>query len=192
MTIKWVPGHSRIQGNLEADSAARSGLRMLPSPEMHPESTTLAFLYGQMNRLRQALLDDWWNEACPPRYRKLDLLMRRRKPPELGLSRFLLRNLIAARTGHGNFAAHHRRFNNLDAIMECACGEETTPTHFIHCRLHAHVTRRLRGRSSHSGFIQKLLGPKCHEFFKIFEKETCCFGLPSTNSSSDLIGDNIN
>ena len=145
-----------------------------------------------MNCLRQALLDKWWNKACPPQYCKLDLLMRQCKPTKLGLSRFLLRNLIAACTGHGNFAAHHCRFDNPDALMECTCGEETAPTHFIHCRLHAHVTRRLRGRLSHIDFIHKLLGPKCPEFFKNFEKETCCFGLPSTKPSTDLIMDLIN
>ena len=45
--------------------------------------------------------------------------MRRRKPPELGLSRHLIHGLIAARTGHGNFAAHHRRFHHEDATLEC-------------------------------------------------------------------------
>lgn len=108
--VKWVPGNSGIQGNEEADAAGRSALRELPSPETQPESISLAYLRRLTNQRRQALLDDWWKEACPPRYR------------ELALSRRLLRELIAARTGHGNFAAYHRRFNNAHAPMECTCG----------------------------------------------------------------------
>ncbi|CCU76238.1 TE1b-like protein [Blumeria hordei DH14] len=170
--VKWVPGHAGIQGNEEADTIARATLRELPSQDTPPGSCTLAYLRGVMNHRRQKLLEDWWIEACPPKYRQLNLQVRRRKPPELSLSRHLLRELIAARTGHGNFAAYHRRFNNLCAPMECSCGKETTPTHFIHCSRHAQHTRRLRKSMSHVEFIKKLLGPKCHESFKTFAQET--------------------
>ncbi|KAI0991356.1 hypothetical protein K3495_g16831, partial [Podosphaera aphanis] len=113
--VKWVPGNSGIQGNVEVDSIARSALRGLPNLEIKPGLLTLAYLRRLMNQRRQALLDDWWEEACPSRYREQDLLMRRRKPPELALPRRLLRELIAARTGHGNFAAYYRRFQFSDA-----------------------------------------------------------------------------
>ena len=79
--------------------------------------------------------------------------MKQRKPPELPLSRHLLHELIAARTGHGNFAAYHRLFNNADAPSECACGEETSPSHFIHCRLHSDEIRRVRGLKFHDNFL---------------------------------------
>ncbi|POS84336.1 hypothetical protein EPUL_004526 [Erysiphe pulchra] len=66
------------------------------------------------------------------------------KPPELTISRRLLHRLIAARTGHGDFAAYHRRLKNLDAELECVCGQEITPTHFIRCRRYVHKVRKLR------------------------------------------------
>lgn len=189
--IKWVAGHSGIHGNEEADAAAKSALRTLPSVETEPATTTTAILHQKLHRQRQTLLDSWWNETCPSRYRELDLLMRRRKPPELGLSRLQLRHLIAARTGHGNFAAHHRRFNNPHAITECTCGEETTPTHFIHCRLNANITRRIRGSLLHNAFLHKLLGPKCFESFRQFAQDTNCFGYSPVHPSPTLSGDRI-
>ena len=176
VTVKWILGHSGKQGNEEADAIARSGLRMLPSPDSQPGSISLAYLRRLMNNQLQALLSDWWDKACPVRYRKLDLLMKRRKPPELALSRHLLRELIAARTGHGNFAAYHRRFNNADAPSECACGKETSPTHFIHCRLYSHETRRIRGLKSHDDFLHQLLGPKCLEDFRNLAQKIQCYG----------------
>ena len=190
--VKWVPGHSGIQGNVEADSIARSALRGLPNLEIKPGLLTLAYLRRLMNQRQQALLDNWWEEACPSRYRELDLLMRRRKPPELALSRRLLRELIAARTGHGNFAAYYRRFQFSDAPTECTCGEETTPTLFIHYRLHTNITRKLRKSMSHNDFINKLLGPKSLRSFTIFAQETGCFNSQTAGQSTALSGDRIN
>ncbi|KAI0991563.1 hypothetical protein K3495_g16624, partial [Podosphaera aphanis] len=190
--IKWVPGHSGIQGNVEADSMAKFALRGLPCRDVQPGKQTLAFLRRLMNQRRQALLDDWWEETSPPQYKYLDLLMQRRKPPELALPRRLLRELIAARTGHGNFAAYYRRFDYSDARMECACGEETTPTHFIHCRLHADITRRLRRSMPHSDFVKKLLGHKCLKSFTTFAQETGCFESQTADLSTALSGDRMN
>ena len=152
----------------------------------------MAYVRRLMNQKRQALLEEWWEEACPPRYRNLGLLMRRRKPRERALSRRLLRELISARTGHQNFAACHRRFNNFTASKECACGEETSPLHFIHCRLHVRQTRRLRGTISHHDFTHKLLGPKCLKHFKKFAQETGCFGGPPATPSPALSVDSSN
>ncbi|KAI1004638.1 hypothetical protein K3495_g3579 [Podosphaera aphanis] len=184
--VRWVSAHSGIQGNVEADATARAALRRLPIQDVEPELITSAHLHRLMNQRRQALLDGFLEEPCLPRYRDLDLLMRRRKPLELALPRRQLLELIATHTGHGNFAAHHRRFNNLDAIMECPCGGEMTPTHFIHCQRNAHHLRRLRGAMPLEKFIKKLLGLNCLESFKLFAQKTGCFEIQPVTLSTAL------
>lgn len=69
---------------------------------------------------------EWWKRVCPSRDRDLDLEMRPNKPPELSSSRHLLHLPIAAWTGHGEFTAYHRRFNQNDTTLEFECGPETS------------------------------------------------------------------
>ena len=110
--------------------------------------------------------------------------MRRRKPPELALPRRLLHKQPAARTGHGDFAAYHRRLNHKDATLECVCGQETTPTHFIPCRRHANQTRKLWNGMTMDNFRRQLLGHDCLKKFRGFAKTTGFFVEDITNSSS--------
>ena len=65
-----------------------------------------------MFKRQQQLIDVWWSTSCPARYRDLDLEIRRRKPPELGLSRRLLHELIDAQAGHENL-----QHTTVDFIM---------------------------------------------------------------------------
>lgn len=192
VSVKWIPGHSEIRGNDEADAEARAGLRQLPQRNVSPESISHAFLRRLVNQRRQSLLDAWWDKACPARYRALNLQMRRRKPPELCLPRRLLHELIAARTGHGNYAAYHRRFQHKDATLECICGKETSPTHFIRCQNHAHHARRFKKSMPYCLLVYKLIGPKCLNCFTKFAKVTGCFGSRPIASSSALSEDHEN
>ena len=182
--VRWVPGHSKIRGNVEADGEARSALRTLPPRETTPKVITLAYSRRLMHQRQQEKLDEWWSKVCPPRYKDLDLQMRRRKPPELSLPRRILHGLLAARSGHGDFAAYHRRFKHEDSILNCICGQETSPTHFIKCRNHATKMRKLRRGLPMNVFINKLLRPKCSEKFMEFARATGCFGSLSTQLSS--------
>ena len=106
--------------------------------------------------------------------------MRRRKP-ELALPRGLLHNLLAARSGHGDFAAYHRRFQHDNANLLCVCGQEKSPTHFVRCRRHAFQVRKLRDGMTINTFIGKLLGPHCLDKFKEFAKTTGCFNNSPAN-----------
>lgn len=177
--VRWMPGHSGIGGDEEADREARAALQMLPAPCDQLRYTTLAYLRRLMQRRRQELIDEWWSTACPARYRDLDLQVRRRKPPELALPHRLLHNLLAARSGHGDFAAYHRRSQHDNTNLLFVCGQEKSPTHFIRCRRHAFQMRKLRDGMTINTFISKLLGPHCLEKFKEFadyrllQKLTC-------------------
>lgn len=179
--VRWVPGHSSIAGNEEADAEARSALNRLPSRVCQPRNITLAYLRRLMQQRRQQSVDEWWSKACPARYRDLDLLMRRRKPPELALPRQLLHNLIAARSGHGDFASYHRRFKHVDANMLCICGREIAPTHFITCRRNSTHMRRLRKGLTVAAYTQQLLEPRGLGNFIEFARTTGCFGILDAN-----------
>src|SRR4051812_44068621 len=41
---------------------------------------------------------------------------------------------LAARSGHGDFATYHERFNHASAEMLCRCGARKAPLHFSSCR----------------------------------------------------------
>lgn len=100
--------------------------------------------------------------------------MRRKKPPELALPRRLLQKLIAARSGHGDFADYHRRFKHTDAKLKCVCGLEASPTHFVRCREYATQVRKSRNGETMGAFISQLLGPKCLSKFTEFSQKTGC------------------
>ena len=57
----------------------------------------------------------------------------------------VLGRLVAARTGHGDFAGYHERFKHEDALMACSCGAPKAPAHFIHC---PKATRRWSARQT--------------------------------------------
>lgn len=58
-----------------------------------------------------------------------------RCPDELRLPRHLFARILAARTGHGDFADYHERFNHEDAHLYCRCGARKSPVHFFFCRV---------------------------------------------------------
>ena len=48
----------------------------------------------------------------------------------LSLPRAILGRLLAAQTGHGNFAQYHEHFGHDNAKLECSCESLKTPHHF--------------------------------------------------------------
>ncbi|KAI0995105.1 hypothetical protein K3495_g13078 [Podosphaera aphanis] len=148
INIRWVPGHAGIEGNEIADFEARRGAAM-PTIDSAKHSFT-SLLQWHAEQLSQAR-NSWWNKNIPNSHARLGIKTAPYFPKELLLGRKALGQLIAAKTGHGDFAAYHIRFGHEEARLSCLCGSPKTPTHFLFCR----ILRRRRGRPV--GPISRLL-----------------------------------
>ena len=137
--IRWVPGHAGIRGNEAADQEARAAAE--DAARMPKEGPgTLAWTKRCAKENAVAAFQAYWEKNTPQRYKDLGIKPAA-KPPELRLRRFALGKLLASRSGHGDFAAYHKRFAHTDAQTSCQCGREKTPEHFYFCRLGRRATR---------------------------------------------------
>ena len=93
----------------------------------------------------EAALRRHWASSAPERYKALGIQASARLPPELRLPRAALGRLLAARSGHSDFADYHERFKHEDALLTCSCGARKAPEHFLACPL---ARARLRGSAS--------------------------------------------
>ena len=75
----------------------------------------------------------WWRKQDSKRLGPLP--PSERKPP-IAIPRRELGILLAARTGHGNFANYYKRFQHKGAELKCSCGARKTPEHsFLYRKL---------------------------------------------------------
>lgn len=134
--LKWSPGHCDIPGNEKADALAKIGAKNgQPDPEAYPTAYGIkSIARRQLRRLERA----WWDKEktrLSERYKQHNLDFTRTPSKALtALPRQLLHHYLAIRTGHGDFAWYHRRFNHPDAELRCACGRWKDPEHVIYCR----------------------------------------------------------
>ena len=85
------------------------------------------------------------------------------------LSRTTLHRLLAARSGHGDFADYHERFEHEDAVLECSCGKRKAPEHFLLCdKVRARDRPRLAGSCRDK--IRTLLAGPPKKFANFIEK----------------------
>ncbi|PNP54015.1 hypothetical protein FNYG_15652 [Fusarium nygamai] len=131
VSTKWSPGHMNIPGNEMADTLAKKGAHA-PIPKREP---TRSYVKRILRRDTRRDLSAWWIRERPNSYKHLGL-MASLKPTDvlMALGRQDLHLILAARTGHGDFADYHTRFNHPDANQNCSCGKRKTPVHPLFCR----------------------------------------------------------
>ncbi|KAI8402067.1 hypothetical protein FOFC_17372 [Fusarium oxysporum] len=129
--VRWVPEHSDVPGNEQADKLAKAA-SSLPEPE--GARPTLAYLRRIARQKPKEAFEAWWSTSAPEHYKRLNLKATTGSPPELSLPRAALHHLLAARSLHGDFAAYHERFDHVDARLVCSCGRRKAPDHIFYCR----------------------------------------------------------
>jgi ribonuclease HI len=151
--ICWVPGHVGISENEATNLATKKEAAMDPPPSS-------IWSYASLRRRAKAdaisALQKHWLSTAPQSYQDLGIISSPQCPDELRLPRPLLARILAARTGHGDFAAYHERFNHEDEYLLCCCGAQKSPVHFFFCRV---AKRRLpRPQGPPAETIPYLLG----------------------------------
>ncbi|KAK5992521.1 Xylosyltransferase oxt [Cladobotryum mycophilum] len=163
VSLCWCPGHMGIPGNEMADEQAKLGAS-LPN---NNNTITLAAARRIARRKPLTAFQQWWKKEAPASYQRLQLQVTLREPPELSLTRNNLHRLIAARSGHGDFADYYtHKYPGSTATRTCSCGRNKTLDHIFYCRK-VNPKHRIKLGLMPSVTIAQYLGPDFERFIKL-------------------------
>ena len=134
MTVQSIPRHVGIEGNELANKKAKKQTKLPPSTDCAYHQT----LSSAKQKIRKMKDNAWqleWqrgvNSTAAQTYLDLGLkpTSRAKSLPELRLKRQVQGWLIAARSGHGHFAAYYERFGHKRRDLNCLCGQKRSQFH---------------------------------------------------------------
>lgn len=101
-------------------------------PQALPLSTLTAKSWTKAQTVKE--FKRYWEDNIPSSYKALGIDLQDGCPKELSLARPIAGQIYAARSGHGDFAIYHERFNHTNAHLFCSCGELKSSRHLLQCR----------------------------------------------------------
>lgn len=161
--VRWCPGHKGIDGNEFADFQAKLGCT---EPTPTSQGPTAAFTKRWARQRTKEEFSSWWEERQPESYKRLNLPANLTPNDELNSPRPLLARLLAARSGHGDFADYHERFHHDNATLACSCGRRKSPKHLFYCRK-VKARHRLRLAPPAERAIAAAIGKEFPTFVKL-------------------------